>query len=122
MTAVSPYPPVPGAYDEAFEPDGSLRREGGAGLAAIGDADIGALAGDLHEDLVRQGVGFRSVGGEGEFNVDPVARVLGAAEWEALEAGLVQRVRALNAFLADAYGPRRTAQEWSTTKRAMRIG
>ena len=35
---------------------------------------------------------------------DIVPRVLGRAEWTRLEKGLVQRVNALNAFLADVYG------------------
>ena len=39
--------------------------------------------------------------------VDPVPRLLDGAEWEALEAGLVQRAQALNAFLADVYGEQR---------------
>ncbi len=37
---------------------------------------------------------------------DIIPRVLGRSEWERLEAGLVQRVRALNMFLADIYGAR----------------
>ena len=37
---------------------------------------------------------------------DIVPRVLGRSEWARLEAGLVQRVRALNMFLADVYGAR----------------
>ncbi|MBC7522223.1 MAG: circularly permuted type 2 ATP-grasp protein [Sandarakinorhabdus sp.] len=37
---------------------------------------------------------------------DIVPRIMANAEWEGLEAGLKQRVRALNAFLADVYGPR----------------
>jgi uncharacterized circularly permuted ATP-grasp superfamily protein len=37
---------------------------------------------------------------------DIIPRILGRAEWVALEKGLVQRVEALNAFLADIYGPR----------------
>ena len=119
MTVLSPYLPQGGVFDEAIAPDGSLRPEGGAGLAAIGDADLAALAGGLHDDLADQGVGFRSVGGEGAFNIDPVPRVLGAGEWEALEAGLSQRVRALNAFLADAYGPRRTVAEGVVPERVI---
>lgn len=35
---------------------------------------------------------------------DIVPRVLGRSEWTRLEAGLIQRVRALNMFLADVYG------------------
>lgn len=37
---------------------------------------------------------------------DLVPRLLSRAEWGKLEVGLVQRVRALNLFLADLYGPR----------------
>ena len=35
---------------------------------------------------------------------DIVPRVIGRSEWNALEKGLVQRVKALNMFLADVYG------------------
>jgi uncharacterized circularly permuted ATP-grasp superfamily protein len=37
---------------------------------------------------------------------DIVPRILSRAEWGTLEKGLVQRVKALNMFLADIYGPR----------------
>ena len=37
---------------------------------------------------------------------DIVPRILSRPEWRRLEAGLVQRVQALNAFLRDVYGPR----------------
>ena len=38
---------------------------------------------------------------------DIVPRMFTAAEWSKLSAGLEQRVRAINAFIADVYGPRR---------------
>jgi len=37
---------------------------------------------------------------------DIIPRVLTKREWSLLERGLTQRVKALNAFLADVYGPR----------------
>ena len=37
---------------------------------------------------------------------DIVPRLIAQAEWSRIEAGLVQRVTALNRFLADVYGPR----------------
>jgi uncharacterized circularly permuted ATP-grasp superfamily protein len=37
---------------------------------------------------------------------DIIPRVLTKPEWSLLERGLTQRVKALNAFLADVYGPR----------------
>lgn len=36
--------------------------------------------------------------------IDCIPRVLAAADWEELERGLIQRVRALNSFLIDVYG------------------
>ncbi len=38
---------------------------------------------------------------------DIVPRIFSASEWRALKAGLEQRVEAINAFLADVYGPRK---------------
>lgn len=35
---------------------------------------------------------------------DIIPRILEAAEWEQISAGLIQRVNALNAFIADVYG------------------
>ena len=38
------------------------------------------------------------------FPFDPIPRVITSEEWEYLEKGLAQRVKALNMFLADIYG------------------
>ena len=43
-------------------------------------------------------------GTEKVFPFDIIPRILSAATWERLEAGLVQRLRALNLFLTDVYG------------------
>jgi uncharacterized circularly permuted ATP-grasp superfamily protein len=43
----------------------------------------------------------------GPFQLDPVPRVIAAADWTRVEAGLAQRVRALDAWCADVYGERR---------------
>jgi len=42
---------------------------------------------------------------------DIVPRVIARAEWRRLEAGLAQRVNALNLFLKDVYGPRAILKE-----------
>ena len=48
--------------------------------------------------------------GDGEpdrlFPLDLVPRIITADDWAGLSAGLTQRVRALEAFLRDVYGPR----------------
>jgi len=110
VTATNPYPPSDDFYDEALDPTGELREAGGAGLTLLGP-DLAGLAADVRAALEDRGVSFRSAGGAVEFLVDPVPRVLGAAEWDALEAGLAQRVRALDAFVADVYGGRRIVAE-----------
>jgi carboxylate-amine ligase len=110
VTATSPYPPSADTYDEAFHPHGAPREEGGAAIPLLG-RDLGALASGVRDALAQGGVSFRSAGGDAEFLMCPVPRVIGAAEWAALEAGLAQRVRALDAFVADAYGPRRAVAE-----------
>ncbi|RZJ00090.1 MAG: circularly permuted type 2 ATP-grasp protein [Brevundimonas sp.] len=56
----------------------------------------------------RMGITF-AVYGEAESSerlipFDVVPRIIGATEWASLEAGLVQRVKAINAFLSDVYG------------------
>ena len=54
------------------------------------------------DHLTTLGVTF----GEVPFRLDPVPRLIDGEEWRTLERGLVQRVRALVAFVADAYGDR----------------
>ena len=118
VTATSPYPPSPHFFDEALDPEGEPREAGGAGLALLGP-DLSRLARSVNESLARRGVSFRSVQGAAEFRVCPVPRVFGAAEWAALEAGLAQRVRALDAFVADVYGPRRAVAEGVVPERVI---
>ena len=57
--------------------------------------------------LARSGVLFRATSGRPAFPLDPMPRVIEAEEWQHLKVGLAQRVKALNAFVADAYGQRR---------------
>ena len=71
--------------------------------------DLTRLVDDVASDLRGRGVTFRAGDGPGEdeFRVDPVPRLITGAEWAPLAAGLAQRVRALEAFVADAYGAQR---------------
>ena len=48
-----------------------------------------------------------SFGGDRPFHVDPVPRVFAADEWSSLEAGVIQRTLALEAFVADVYSEQR---------------
>ncbi len=76
-------------------------------LDALGDEDLPGLAEAVAARLAAQGCVF-----DGHpFRVDPIPRLLGGAEWAELCAGLSQRVRALDAFVADAHGDRAAVRE-----------
>ncbi|MCI5850064.1 MAG: circularly permuted type 2 ATP-grasp protein [Sutterellaceae bacterium] len=65
-------------------------------------------AGEINRQMARYGVKF-GIYKDGVFNerlfpFDPIPRVIAADEFEMLDRGLLQRVDALNRFLADIYG------------------
>lgn len=98
------YPLESDCFDEAYDPSGEPRPHYAELLEALGREDLAALRERVEAGVASQGLTF----GEGRpITVDPVPRLIEAAEWESLEAGLLQRARALNAFVADAYGPQR---------------
>jgi uncharacterized circularly permuted ATP-grasp superfamily protein len=68
--------------------------------------DLDGLTAGVRARLARIGVLFRSAAGTTAFPLDPIPRVIAGEDWVALKGGLEQRVRALNAFVADAYGER----------------
>src|SRR4051794_6460450 len=105
------YPVSERVYDEGFDFDGTPRPAARAGLEAVLRAGAAGLPGKVGRSLKRAGVRFSSVEGDPEFYVDPVPRVITAEDWEPVKRGLAQRVRALNAFVADVYGPRRIIAE-----------
>lgn len=91
------------AFDEGFDPEGRPR---GAYECLFGRLDPPAFddaAEWIRIELARRGVVFGGAEPHA-FAVDPVPRILELQEWETIEAGLIQRVSALNAFLADVYG------------------
>jgi carboxylate-amine ligase len=94
------------AFDEAREESGAPRPHYRALLGQLADRDLQALERRVADDLAERGVVFGGAGQDWPFSVDPVPRLITAAEWEELAVGLEQRLRALNAFLADAYGER----------------
>jgi len=90
------------AWDEACHPDGRPREVYASLMEALEGADLRRLETEARAQLSDSGVTF----GQGSFRVDPVPRIFGAEEWAALDTGLVQRGRALAAFVADVYGDR----------------
>jgi len=98
------YPLESGNFDEAFATAGAPRPPYAELLGALAQQDLLALRERARSNTAAAGLQF---GPDREIPVDPVPRLIEAAEWAELEPGLLQRARALNAFVADAYGPQR---------------
>jgi uncharacterized circularly permuted ATP-grasp superfamily protein len=75
-----------------------------ATLQPLSSADLGVRAGVLARAFLDQGITFALKGVERPFPLDIVPRIVDAAEWAVVETGVAQRIRALEAFLADVYG------------------
>jgi uncharacterized circularly permuted ATP-grasp superfamily protein len=98
------------AYDEMFDADGVARGHYHALYERLLDVPLAELrvrqqAAD--RAFLNQGITF-TVYGDNEgteriFPYDLLPRILPAREWDQLERGLAQRIRALNLFLKDIY-------------------
>ncbi len=80
-------------------------------LARLDDAELRARTDALAKSYLAQGVTFDFAGEERPFPLDVVPRVIPADDWSYLESGVAQRVRALEAFLADVYGPQHAVRD-----------
>ena len=97
-------------YEEAVEDSGDPRPHYAELLGRLHQQDLADLSRRVARTLALDGVTFGSGAGEEAFTIDPVPRVIGAQEWRELEAGLIQRVRAINEFVRDAYGEQRIVE------------
>ena len=94
-------------FDEMFESTGAPRSSYQMVHEALSHMSRDELRGRteaLATSYLAQGVTFDFAGEERPFPLDAVPRVISGDEWTGLEAGIQQRVRALEAFLADIYG------------------
>ena len=100
----------PDGYDEAVGVEGEVRPEYGwmfRALSRMGNRGLAAAESALHTEQRARSVTFRvGDGARPAVPLDLVPRIVTAADWAGLAAGLTQRVRALEAFLRDVYGPR----------------
>jgi uncharacterized circularly permuted ATP-grasp superfamily protein/uncharacterized alpha-E superfamily protein len=113
--------PGPGVgYDEFLDHDGNVRpawHELADTLADRGRAGLDQLRSVMHSLIDNDGITYTEVDPQRDgpsggleprpWSLDVLPIVLSAADWDVLEAGLVQRSRVLDAVLADLYGPRR---------------
>ncbi|MFT7764328.1 circularly permuted type 2 ATP-grasp protein [Clavibacter tessellarius] len=86
-------------------------REIHAALSRMTKEELKDRTDALATSYLAQGVTFDFAGEERPFPLDAVPRVIEQAEWSRLEKGVAQRVRALEAFLADVYGPQRAIRD-----------
>ncbi|MET4583258.1 putative circularly permuted ATP-grasp superfamily protein [Conyzicola nivalis] len=95
------------AFDEMFSAPGQARPPYKAlhsALAQMTQDELRGRTDALASSYLAQGVTFDFAGEERPFPLDAVPRVIEQAEWLEVEAGIKQRVKALEAFLADIYG------------------
>jgi uncharacterized circularly permuted ATP-grasp superfamily protein len=94
-------------WDEMYDSDGEIR-PGRTALAAaldmLGPDELLARARLRDAHLSAQGITFTLSGRERPLPMDLVPRIVDAAEWQVIEAGVAQRIRALELFLDDVYG------------------
>ena len=98
------------AFDEMMDEEGSVRPSYKAVYSALCRStsdDLRLIAESLANNYTQAGVTFDVDGVERPFPLDLVPRVIASPEWEIIEAGVAQRVRALEAFLSDIYSDAR---------------
>lgn len=102
--------PRPAAYDEMYDAQSQVRPQYKAYAAWLQDQPSDAMAArQIEADLSFRRVGITfsvagdAAGTERLIPFDLIPRVIPSDEWRRLEAGLKQRVRALNMFIHDIY-------------------
>ncbi|MDB6069523.1 MAG: hypothetical protein JWL81_694 [Verrucomicrobiales bacterium] len=112
------YPKPAGVWDEMMASDGSLRphyQRLAATLTRLGPGGLAACADQARRSIAENGVTYNVYGDprgmDRPWEFDPVPFVIPPHEWAALEKGLIQRARLLNAVLSDLYGPQRLLKE-----------
>jgi len=98
------------AYDEMFTPDGQLRPNYtalGNRLRTLASEELNRRQQACEQSFLYQGITFTvysdAQATERIIPTDLIPRIVTAAEWARLEAGLKQRIAALNLFLRDIY-------------------
>lgn len=86
---------------------------------ALQRLDLRDLCEQVAGEAGRRGVCFGSADGVQDFRIDPIPRLIEAAEWRTLADGVAQRVRALECFVRDVYGERRIVREGVVPARAI---
>jgi uncharacterized circularly permuted ATP-grasp superfamily protein len=101
---------VDGHFDEMFEAPALPRHHYAPlfdGLARLRPSTFARKAELAGACYLTEGITFAHEGREQPFPFDLLPRLIPPADWEVLERGLCQRVRALDRFIDDVYSERR---------------
>jgi uncharacterized circularly permuted ATP-grasp superfamily protein len=110
------------AWDEMFVEPNVPRPAYEAVVTAVQSLDSDELrtrADSLARAFLDRGVTFDVGGVERPFPLDVIPRIIQAAEWDLVSRGVAQRVRALEAFLADVYTDRRLVSDGVVPQRVL---
>src|SRR5690349_777084 len=113
---------VGAAWDEMIDGAGSPRPSYRALYDSIqrsGSQELRAGVDSLARAYLNQGVTFDVGGEERPFPLDIVPRVIDDVTWKTIDSGVRQRVRTLEAFLADVYGPARAVEDGVIPRRVI---
>ncbi|HEU0103219.1 MAG TPA: circularly permuted type 2 ATP-grasp protein [Mycobacteriales bacterium] len=111
-----------GAYDEVFGADGRPHASSAplhAVLQQLSASDLDTRTAALARAFRDQGITFSLSGEERPFPLDLVPRVVPAHEWAVVERGVQQRVRTLEAFLADVQGRQEVLRDGIVPRRVV---
>ena len=110
MSLLNPPYEVGDFFDEMFDAAREVRphyRRLAEQLGRLPEADFNQHRTAVELAFLRRGVTFtvynNSEGTERIFPFDLIPRIIPATEWKRIEAGLIQRITALNLFLHDIY-------------------
>ncbi len=108
----------PHIYDEMFLPDGAPREDCQLlyeTLSQLAAEEVGSIQERVTRSFSNEGITFTVYGDEEAeeriIPIDCVPRILSGNEWRQIEAGLTQRLSALNTFLGDIYNEARIITE-----------
>ena len=108
-----------GMWDELIGPGGRPRvpaRALSRYLRALSDAELRERKDAAELAILVMGITFTVYDEEGgsidrAWPFDIIPRIIARSEWDRVSEGLVQRVRALNLFIADLYGDQRIVKD-----------
>lgn len=109
VSILTDYAPLDGVYDEMVDADGRPRahwRPFVDALARLGREEIARRADGAARRLHEAGVYYRAYDRDADqaWPLSSTPVIIDTADWRAIEAGLIQRARLMEAALADFYG------------------